>query len=177
MARHGDNMNDRRPLDAHLLNVVVRTDSEWVVNGWRGMNRRVSHLDVWREMESIARCMTRNRMGLLFEHVRAHAGDWANERADELAREVVMNMDKYEEHKVMEACCITCEEDFGDDYVELAGHIKEVHMMRDLQEETDCVTVSADSDGVWRCNFCSKAFGSRFALLQHVEDKHAHGRE
>lgn len=175
--RHAGSMNDSRPVDGHLLNVVIRTDSEYVVNGWRGVNRRVAHLDLWRQVSIIARCMTRNGMSLSFEHVRAHAGDWPNERADELAREVVMGVDRLGEHTTMDACCITCEEDFGGDHIELARHIKEEHMLRDLEAETTCVTVFADSDGVWRCNFCQRAFRSRFALLQHVEDKHARGRE
>lgn len=65
--------------------VIVRSDSKYLVNtmtlGWR----RRENLDLWRELDTEA---ARHRVR--WEWVRGHAGDAFNERADELARNAAL---------------------------------------------------------------------------------------
>jgi hypothetical protein len=62
--------------------VVVRTDSQYLVNtmtkGWR----RKENIDLWQELDAE---VAKRRVE--WEWVRGHAGDALNERADQLARD------------------------------------------------------------------------------------------
>lgn len=170
-----DVMNDARPVSGDTIKLVVRTDSEYVVRGWSGRNVRRSHLDLWEKIDCIAACMRNNGVDLKVRHVRGHAGDWANERADQLARTAALEKDWDEECDIMNAKCQTCDVDFGNDYVALASHLKEMHMERDVGEETaallEDILIRLDN-GLWACGLCEKVCRSRFALKQHVEAKH-----
>jgi ribonuclease HI len=75
-----------RHLEPHS-NVILRTDSQYVVktmnDGWRRRENR----DLWDELDA---AVARHRK-VAFEWVRGHAGDVLNERADRLAQRAAAN--------------------------------------------------------------------------------------
>ncbi len=67
-------------------NVVLRSDSQYVVNTINSRWKRNANTDLWKELDGeIARRRVR------FEWVRGHAGDALNDRADRLALEEAKN--------------------------------------------------------------------------------------
>jgi len=67
-------------------NVILRTDSQYVVNTINSRWKRNANTDLWKELDGeIARRRVR------FEWVRGHAGDALNDRADRLALEEAKN--------------------------------------------------------------------------------------
>ena len=69
----------RLPTEAQVL---IRSDSQYVVNTINSRWKRNANIDLWKELDAeIARHKVR------FEWVRGHAGDPLNERADRLALE------------------------------------------------------------------------------------------
>ncbi|SRR5579875_454485 len=74
-----------RHLEPHS-NVILRTDSQYVVktmnDGWRRRENR----DLWDELDA---AVARHRR-VTFEWVRGHAGDALNERADRLAQRAAL---------------------------------------------------------------------------------------
>ena len=69
----------RRVRDDPAWRVVVRTDSQGVINWLQRTWKRQKNLDLYPEIDSLVDGRVR------FEHVRGHSGDPGNERVDALA--------------------------------------------------------------------------------------------
>ncbi len=59
--------------------IVVRTDSQGVINWLQGSWKRKKNLDLYPAIDALVDARVR------FEHVRGHSGDVGNERVDKLA--------------------------------------------------------------------------------------------
>ncbi|MBV9101332.1 MAG: ribonuclease HI [Candidatus Dormibacteraeota bacterium] len=66
--------------------IVVRTDSQGVINWLGGTWRRKKNLDLYPEIDALLDHRVR------FEHVRGHSGEAGNERVDSLAVEETQRM-------------------------------------------------------------------------------------
>jgi ribonuclease HI len=67
----------------YLRDGIMSWINNWKRNGWRTADRKpVKNIDLWQRLDAALACHT-----VRWHWVRGHAGDPANERADELARE------------------------------------------------------------------------------------------
>lgn len=154
------------------VNVRVRSDSTYVLNGLLGFNKHHVHKHVWRETDSVFSCL-KNVLGsnLQMEKVAAHSGDTDNERADELAKKTA-RVFKQEPAQWM---CLLCNA-IGERDEGLAVHLKEVHLGRNMFVEDEVTKDSmCGEDGLFRCDQAAckyKSFRTYAALLQHYSAKH-----
>lgn len=162
-----NNITDARSVDGDWVSAVIRSDSTFVIRGLNGQNRQANHQEVWREMNSCKRCLVRSGCDIRFEHVYGHSGDVYNERADTLAKSAAS-----EAPNTTTASCLDCDMKF-DDYHELAGHLKGIHMQRDLEGEADLADHAEQTeDGMFICPLCPKKLKNMFGLRCHLADKH-----
>lgn len=144
------------------LSAQIRTDSEWVVRGINGLNRVVEHEELWEEVKATHGCLTKSGMEVQMVHVRGHAGDMLNERADRLAKKAAQRGEEADS-----AWCRECGIEFADGQREMEKHFKEKHLGRDLKMEDEIFGTTG-----FRCKFCPRQVKSEGALVQHLRDKH-----
>lgn len=164
--------DERRLMFSDKFHASLRSDSSFVVNGLKGLNRHRVHSDLWKEMSSCLRCLVNHDMKIDIEKVKAHSGDMENERADELAR----NAADLHHGEGLTWVCTVCDQSSNDgDAESLATHIKACSLKRNLEVENHANdAMLMDEDGMFSCSKgeCPKRFSSRFALEQHIQAKH-----
>lgn len=160
-----DTFFDGRPCGQKTFNFLVRSDSQYVVNGLYGRINLYAHSDLWDDVFSFDKSIEQNGSIIEYEHVYGHNGDRFNERADYLARHAA-GSDGCGFYK-----CNTCEHEFSD-CDGLAFHLKEVHMNRDLTEEMEQVYDFYEYDGEYVCSICERVFDQLYSVWQHNMARH-----
>lgn len=163
-------VGDGRFINGSQLTGSIRTDSEWVVRGVRGHNRTIVHEELWQEVlatkVATKDCLAGCGMNVEVVHVKGHAGDGMNQRADRLAKNAAQGGQEADW-----SWCRECAIELGRDW-EVEVHFKERHLGRDLEMEDEVFGTSG-----YRCKFCVRMVKSEFALVQHLRDKHEYEEE
>ncbi|KAI0559230.1 Ribonuclease H [Gracilaria domingensis] len=164
-AHKHDSLDDGRPDCRESFDFVVRSDSQYVVNGIYGKINLRAHSDIWSEVFSVDRSIEENGSRISYEHVYAHNGDSENERADDLARFAACNPGH-----CMYRCC-TCDAYFPDSDG-LACHLKQLHMDRNLSAEMGQVFNYYEYNGEYCCSICYRVCDQLHGIWQHNLAKH-----
>lgn len=156
-------VSDGRSICGSEVSARICTDSEWVVRGINGLNKVVAHEELWKEVKATYRCLTSSGMDVDVVHVRGHAGDRLNERADRFAKKAAQRGQEADS-----AWCRECGIEFGEGTREIEMHFKKKHLDRDLELEDEVFGTT------YTCMFCPRQVKSEFSLMQHLRDKHGY---
>lgn len=162
----------KREFDPACLKVVIRTESLYVIKGMQFVTQRQKYHDLWHEMDNTSACLLGKGMHIQFEHVsnRGQGDEW-NERAKQLAKGAANG----EPHIDKFSRCSTCEIDFEDGFVTVATHFREMHVENcgfDKEDEGGETRVEKETVTDFGCKLCPRVLADRFALDQHMLDKH-----